>query len=355
MTKPCLFLFLDPIKPLENGSHNNDVEWFVRNLLENESKALCRGFTANESSSESKLGYRLGTLFRLTVIALRNALRAIKLARHFELTVFNPNEDPISLFILQKMRNISRSNFRIKSRFICTRDRILLKKDSISIEYLKKKISSSIRDIDRISAETITYSEFLSHEFGIKVDFVPYPPIDSRFSEEHVRIDEDLYVSLGSARKDKGFEALAIWIDQIAHVNPKAHFIIQKASKEWDGYNKTLEEISRLDNVMILPSYISEKRQYEILAAANAFLAPYDQVTYQYRGSAFARRAMYLGKSICVTPGTSMYLDAERHNLLFSQDFIVNRLVVSKDRSTFQAVGIILQDEAIKIWKNFLI
>jgi glycosyltransferase involved in cell wall biosynthesis len=230
-----------------------------------------------------------------------------------------------------------------------------LRKDSIPIEYLKKKISSSIRNADRISAETITYSEFLSHEFGIKVEFVPYPPIDSRFNEKQVRIDDDLYVSLGSARKDKGFEVLPVWITQIAQVNPKAHFIIQKATKEWDGYNKTLEEISRLNNVRILPSYIDEKRQYEILAAANAFLAPYDQVIYQYRGSAFARRAMYLGKSICVTPGTSMFLDAERHNLLFSQDFIVNELVVSKDRSTFKAVGIILQDEAIKIWKNFLI
>jgi glycosyltransferase involved in cell wall biosynthesis len=348
-------LFLDPIKPLENGSHNNDVEWFVKNLLDNGSKAFGRGFTANECSSKSKIGYRLGTLFRLTVIALGNAFRAIKLARQVELTVFNPNEDPISLFILQKLRNVSRSNFTIKSRFICTRDRMLLRKDSVPVEYLKKKISSSVRNVDRLSAETITYSEFLSQEFGTKVEFVPYPPIDSRFNEEHVPIDDDLYVSLGSARKDKGFEALPVWIDQISQGNPKAHFVIQKASKEWDGYNKALEEISRFDNVRILPSHIDEKIQYKILAAANAFLAPYDQVTYQFRGSAFARRAMYLGKPICVTLGTSMSLDAERHNLLISQDSIVNELIVSKDHSTSQAVGVILQDEAIKIWRNFLL
>jgi hypothetical protein len=355
MTKQSLFLFIDPIKPLEKGSHNNDVEWFVKNLLENESKALCHGFTVNECSSKSRPGYRLGTLFRLTAIALGNGFRAIKLARHFELTVFNPNEDPISLFLLQKMRSISGSNFRIKSRFICTRDRFLLNKDSISIEYLKKKISSSARNTDRISAETITYAEFLSHEFGMKVEFVPYPPIDSKFSQDLVQSDDDLYVSLGSARKDKGFEALPVLIDQITQVNSKAHFIIQRATKDWDGYSKALEEISKLHNVRILPSYIDEKRQYEILASASTFLAPYDQNIYKYRGSAFARRAMYLGKSICVTHGTSMSLDAERHNLLISQDSVLNGLVILKDHSAFKAAGISLQEQATLIWKNFLV
>jgi hypothetical protein len=346
---------VDPIKPLDNASHNIDVEWFVKNLLDNESKSFGRGFATNECSSKSKIGYRLGTLFRLTVVASGNAFRAIKLARHVEITVFNPNEDPISLFILQKLRSLSRSNFTIRSRFICTRDRMLLRKDSIPVKYLKKRIASSVRYGDKFSAETITYSEFLSHEFGTEVEFVPYPPIDSRFSEVHVRRDDDLYVSLGSARKDKGFEALPVWIDQITQGNPKAHFIVQKASKPWEGYNRALEEISKFNNVRLLPSFIDEKSQYEILVSANAFLAPYDHATYQYRGSAFARRAMYLGKPICVTLGTSMSLDAERHNLLFSHKSIVNELSVTKDHSSSQAVGMSLQVESIQIWKNFLL
>lgn len=355
MTKQSLVLFLDPIKPLDDSSHNIDVEWFVKNLLSNESIAFVRGFTANECSSKSKIGYRLGTLFRLTVIASGNAFRAIKLARHVELTVFNPNEDPISLFILQRLRRLSRSNFTIKSRFICTRDRMLLRKDSIPVEYLKKEISSSVRYGDKFSAETITYAEFLSHEFGTEVEFVPYPPIDSRFNKVNVRRDDDLYVSLGSARKDKGFEALPVWIDQITQGNPKAHFVVQKASKEWEGYSRALEEISKFNNVTILPSFIDEKSQYEILVSANAFLAPYDQATYQYRGSAFTRRAMYLGKPICVTLGTSMSLDAERHNLLISYKSIVNESSVSKDRSSSQAVGMGLQVESIQIWRNLLL
>ena len=350
-----MFFFVDPIKPLDNASHNIDVEWFVKNLLDNESKAFGRGFATNECNSKSKIGYRLGTLFRLTVVASGNAIRAIKLARHVELTVFNPNEDPISLFILQKLRSLSRSNFTIKSRFICNRDRMLLRKNSIPVNYLKKKISSSKRYGDKFSAETITYSEFLSHEFGTEVEFVPYPPIDTRFSELHVLRDDDLYVSLGAARKDKGFEVLPVWIDQITQGNPKAHFIVQKASKEWVGYNRALEEISKLNNVTILPSFIDEKSQYEILVSANAFLAPYDHATYQFRGSAFARRAMYLGKPICVTLGTSMSLDAERHNLLISHKSIVNELSLSKDRSSSQAVGMALQVESIQIWKTFLL
>jgi hypothetical protein len=355
MTMQSVLLFVDPIKPLDKASHNIDVEWFVKNLLDNESKVFVRGLATNECSSKSKTGYRLRTLFKLIVVASGNAFRAIKLARQVELTVFNPNEDPISLFILQKLRSLSRSNFTIKSRFICTRDRMLLRKDSIPVDYLKKKISTYVRYGDKFSAETITYSEFLSHEFGTKVEFVPYPPIDTRFSEAHVRRDDDLYVSLGSARKDKGFEALPVWIKQITQGNPKAHFIVQEASKEWEGYKRALEEISKFKNVTILPNFIDERSQYEILASANAFLAPYDQATYQYRGSAFTRRAMYLGKSICVTLGTSMSLDAARHNLLVSYKSIVNESSISKDSSSSQAVGMGLQVESIQIWRNFLL
>lgn len=355
MAKLNFLLFLDPIKPLEKGSHNSDVEWFVRDLLDNESLTFDKGFTAKEYSNQNKTVYKIVTLLKLTIIASRNALKAIKLARQFELTVFNPNDDPISLYILQKIRNISKSNFIIKSRFICTRDRMLLKKDSIPIKLLKRKISSSIRYRDKISAETITYSEFLSRELGIKVEFVPFPPIDTRFSDKHIHRDDDLYVSLGSARKDKGFESLPAWIDQITQGNPKAHFIVQRASKEWEGYNKALEKLFELDNVRVLPSYIDDNSQYTILASAYAVLAPYDQTTYQFRGSAFARRALYLGKPICVTLGTSMSLDAESHNLLISQDSIFNGVSASVDCLNRQAAGASLQDEGTRIWKDFLL
>lgn len=355
MNKLKFFLLVDPIKTLERGSHNGDVDWFIMNFLDEHSIAYDRGFAIKESKSEHKSVYKIGTLFKLTLIASANAFKAIKLARRYDLTVFNPNDDPISLFILQKIRDISRSNFIIKSRFICTRDRILLKKNSIFIKLLKRRISSLVRKGDKISAETMTYSEFLSLEFGVEVEVAPYPPIDIRFNDQQIQRDGDLYVALGAARKDKGFETLPTWIKTISQVNPLAHFVIQAASREWLGYNKVLEALSELKNVQILPSYIDERSQYEILSSAFAVLAPYDQAVYKFRGSAFARRAMYLGKLLCVSPDTSMSRDAARYKLLISPESPVNDLNTSQAHQNRKTIGLNLQDEGIRIWRNFLL
>ena len=354
MDKLKYFLLVDPIKTLERGSHNGDVDWFIKNFLDEQSIAFDRGFAIKKSKSEHKSAYKIGTLFKLTLVASANAFKAIKLARRYDLTVFNPNEDPISLFILQKIRNIARSNFAIKSRFICTHDRILLEKNSIFINQLKKGVLTSVRYGDKISAETISYSEFLSREFGIKIEFVPYPPIDIRFNQGQINRNSNLYVALGAARKDKGFETLPTWINLISQVNPLAHFVIQAASREWLGYNKVLEALSELKNVQILPSYIDERSQYEILSSAFAVLAPYDQATYQFRGSAFTRRAMYLGKLLCVSPDTSMSMDAAKYNLLLSPESPANGLNTSHAHQNRKTLGLNLQYEAIQIWRNFL-
>jgi hypothetical protein len=288
------------------------------------------------------------------LIALINSIKAIKLAWHYDLTVFNPNDDPISLFVLQRIRNFTGSNFKIRSRFICTRDRMLLEKNSIFINKLKRKISNSLRYGDKISAETQIYSEFLSREFGFRVEFVPYPPIDVRFIEVQIASQSDLYVSLGASRRDKGFETLSIWIKQISQRNPLAQFVIQEANKKWHGYEKVIQGLSKLDNVKILPSYIDERSQYEILASAYAILAPYDQSTYRYRGSAFTRRAMYQGKLICVPLNTSMAQDAEMHNLLITPESLVSNLDTAQARRDRHILGTNLQKEAIVIWRGFL-
>ena len=355
MGKVKYFLLVDPIETFEKGSHNSDVNWFVKNLLDEDSIDFEIGFTIKECKSKYESLNKVGTLFKLTLAAFINAVKAIKLARHYDLTVFNPNDDPISLFVLQRIRNIARSNFTIKSRFICTRDRMLLKKNSFLINRLKKNISISIRLGDKISAETQSYSEFLSREFEIRVEFVPYPPIDIRFYNVKISKQNNLFVALGASRKDKGFETLPIWINQISRKNPLAHFVIQSASKEWKGYRKALEVISKLENVKIIPSYIDERSQYEILASAYAILAPYDEVTYQFRGSAFTRRAMYLGKVIYVSSNTSMSKDAEIHDLLTFPESIVGNLNTAQAHRDRQALGTNLQKESIRFWRRFLL
>jgi hypothetical protein len=355
MDKSKYFLVVDPIQSLDRGSHNRDVERFIHNFLDKNLIKFESGFTLKESRMKYKITYRIETVFKLIAAAVVNALKARKLSQKYDLTVFNPNDDPISLLVLQQIRHISRSNFTIKSRFICTRDKIFINQNSYIVNELKKRISNSIMHNDKLSAETESYSEYLSVELKNTVDFVPYPPIDTKFSQVLNLGEGDLYVALGAARKDKGFETLSIWIDLIMQNNPDASFVIQEAEKKWNGYEETLQKLSKLDNVRILPSFIDSASQYEVLSSAFAVLAPYDPAMYQFRGSAFTRRAMYLGKLVCTSSDTSLSKDAESHDLLIFPDSLIIEQKSLQSRKFRQDLGINLQMESIRAWAGFLL
>jgi hypothetical protein len=355
MDKLKYFLLLDPIQSLDNSSHNSDIDWFVTNFLAEQSIKFERGLALKESGLLLKVAFKMVTVLKLVAIGLANAFKAKKLARKYDVTVFNPNDDPISLIILQKIRNLSKSDFKIKSRFIGTRDRVLIKKDSLLVNGLKRRISASIRHQDRVSAETKSYSEFLSEEFRFDVDFVPYPPIDLKFNAVSTRRENDLYVALGAARKDKGFETLVAWIDLIFQNNPSANFVIQEASKPWEGYEDALRKLSERKNVRILPSFIDAVSQHEILTLAFAVMAPYDLAIYQFRGSAFTRRAMYLGKLVCTTPGTSMSKDAENYDLLIFPSAPFNEHKTLQSHQIRHGRGVNLQKDSIRAWTDFLL
>ena len=355
MDKPKYFLLVDPIRPSEKSSHNYDVQLFIEEYLDKQSLRYERGFSLKGNNLDCKIGSKSVTLLKLTVTALVNAFKAVKLARDYEVTIFNPNDDPFSLYTLQKIRKVTGSNFIIKSRFICTRDRILLEQNSLLVKHLQKKIAASIGEKDKISAETKIYSNFLSKAIRVEVDFVPYPPVNVRFNEAQIVRKSDLYVALGAARKDKGFETLPAWIDHISRHNPNAYFVVQKASKKWHGYDEALKALSRLENVKLLPSYIDARSQHELLTSAYAVLAPYDPVSYQFRGSAFTRRAMYLGKLVCATPETSMSKDAEEQNLLIFPESLNSELSNLEAHQVRQALGANLQIESIRAWRSFLL
>jgi len=343
------------MQPRDNSSHNKDVQTFVENLLHEKSIRIEKGVALMESRLQNKWGYRSETILKLIVAALLNSIKARRLAHKYDVTVFNPNDDPISLFVLQEFRKFTSSTFTIKSRFICTRDRILISQSSFLIGQLKKRISAMTSSEDRMSAETMSYSAFLSVEFNMMVDFVPYPPIDHRFSNVPNPIKNDLFVALGAAREDKGFDNLITWIDRITQNNPDAHFVIQEASKKWKSYEENLQKLKELENVKILPSFIDSQTQHELLSSSFAVLTPYDPIIYQFRGSAFVRRAMYMGKLICALPDTSLSRDAENHNLLIFPESSINDQKTSKSHKVRQELGVKLQKESIKSWKNFLL
>ena len=350
----CFFL-LDPIQTQNSSSHNNDVQSFIENLLDEQSIRFERGFALKESRLQNKLGYKTETLFKLVASALVNSIKARRLAHKYDVTVFNPNDDPISLYVLQEFRKCTSSAFTIKSRFICTRDRILIRQNSFLISKLKTRISRLVRLEDKMSAETRSYSDFLSSEFKMIVDFVPYPPIDLGCIDRPNRREHDLYVALGAAREDKGFNTLITCIDLISRNNPGARFVIQEASKKWQGYEENLQKLNELDNVRILPSFIDSATQLELLCSAFAVLTPYDPAMYQFRGSAFVRRAMYLGKLICASSNTSLSRDAENHNLLIFPDSSFNERKSFQSHEIRQDLGLKLREESIQAWKSFLL
>jgi hypothetical protein len=154
----------------------------------------------------------------------------------------------------------------------------------------------------------------------------------------------------GAARMDKGFAELPNLIDKWQHLDIEVEFLIQSAQKEWPGYSEVLKELKTLSNVKILPSYIPSYQQSEILRNSNAILLPYFQTMYAFRGSAFARRGMYLGKVILATEGTTMANDAELWGFLAPLDKVTSTITISGNAFENYKRGRVLAKNAELIW-----
>ena len=94
--------------------------------------------------------------------------------------------------------------------------------------------------------------------------------------------------SLGSARPDKGFTRLALFIPKIlAAFGPKIRVTIQEGVMSWGyEYEKTLSELRSYKAVSILPGYLPSLEMKRAIENCDILFMPYDEGTYEYRGSA---------------------------------------------------------------------
>jgi len=347
----CTLIIYDPLVPREKSTHHSELSDFILQMAEGKFSQLIISKPYLEWKTSSRVVNRIVAVIYLIAHAVILSYKIMLGSTKNEITIINPNENPISLMTLLLVRKIVRGNWKIFSRFICTRDSVLTDSNSrIAILFYKilRKYSNTS---DKYAAETFEYSNFLSVAFQSPVSHIPYPPIDSPYEiNSKVRILKNFTI-LGAAREDKGFLKLPELFSNIESKFNGAKFYVQRAEVPWTGYQETFDLLQSKKNIEFLPSYLSNAEMLALLCKTDVILLPYDLETFRYRGSAFARRGMYLGKRIVTTDGTTMSKDAIRCGFSSS----LTDLFKSNDLSNLEPKVNQLRSNAIKAWEDFLI
>ena len=345
-----LLIIHDPISPSNRSSHNQDVRRYSYTCAIKSHSRVIHSKSYEETVVTSKLLRKICDGLKIFHSSFRTAMKATVLQRRYKVTVFNPNEDLVSFTTLLIIRKILGQEWRLISRFICTRDRRLADTRPDDLKQFQNLLKFATSPKDKFSAETIEYANHLSKLFNLAVTHVPYPPIDLDTSYKSTLSRKIIVVVPGAARMDKGFTELPNLINKLHHLDIEFDFLIQRAQKDWPGYREALEELEKHSNVKILPSYIPNEELTEILRNSNLILLPYLQTMYAFRGSAFARRGMYLGKTILASEGTTMANDAEL--LGFSAPIDAAHSLKSVYENSFENYqkGRVLAKNAEQIW-----
>lgn len=340
----------DPISPTHRSSHNQDVlQYSYTSAIKSYSRVLYSK-SHGETGGTSKFLRKTLDGLKIFHSSLGVGIKASLLQQKYKVAIFNPNEDSVSLITLLIIRKLLGQEWRLISRFICTRDRRLAGARPDSAGPFQKLLKFTTCPNDKFSAETIEYAGHLSKLFNLKVTHVPYPPIDLDTGYKSTLREKLVVVVPGAARMDKGFAKLPNLIKKWHYLDNEVEFLIQSAQKEWPGYGEVLQELKTLSNVKILPSYIPNYQQSEILRNSNAILLPYVQTVYAFRGSAFARRGMYLGKVILASEGTTMANDAELWGFLAPLDKVTSTKTISENAFENYKRGRVLAKNAELIW-----
>jgi len=196
--------------------------------------------------------------------------------------VIFPSTDLMAILLLKKMlskkANISRFYLRLNAV-----DKNLID-PSININGLKilerlmKKYPSII-----IGCETQNLINYLVTRNKIfqNTIWIPLPP-NSRPAKQ---TSSNIYGFLGGAKKRKGFEEIPHWVSKISEIDKNAHFIIQQSPFSWPGYSETITKLNNLENIELLPSFISSKEFFLQIERCSFIVAPYDSFSYNLVGS----------------------------------------------------------------------
>lgn len=340
-------IIYDPLRPRQKATHHSDISDFIYETAQSKYSQIIVSKSYLEWKSPWRNLNRVLSVIFLVAHATNLVCRISVQNKGEKITILNPNENPVSLACLLFIRRLMHRKWRIASRFICTRDSILTDPNSRAALFFFKIVRKYVNSLDTYAAETLEYSNFLMANMNSQVMHVPYPPIDVPYELKSSPEISATFCVLGAAREDKGFLQLPQLISKIEAQVHGAHFYIQSAETPWKGYLETYNYLQGKDNVKLISSYLSGEEIQEILSKSHVILLPYDLETYRYRGSAFARRGMYLGKRIIATEGTTMSKDAIRLGFNGSlKNFDKSKIADSVSRK--------IRNEAIQAWDKFL-
>jgi hypothetical protein len=349
-----LLIIHDPLKPHNKSSHNFDIIEYSLRVAANMYSRVILGVSVNETRSRLKIVKNFIDVAKIVLSTLNVAYQAFFLRCRYHVTIFNPNEDVISLLVLITIRKIFFQKWRIISRFICTRDRRLVEGSRFFETLICKILKRITRPDDKLCAETRDHAKELSLRTSMFIEFVPYPPIDTDlgFSQRDFRKIKILLP--GAAREDKGLDELQSFVEKFQNQNIEVMFVVQEAHNAWVAYPDIIAKLKAMSNLQILPQYLSNEDLNLVINECDILLLPYRSSVYRLRGSGFARRGMYMGKLIIAHDDTSIANDAARSELLAPK--VVSEIFKSLvERSLINyKIGRELAAESHLIWARIL-
>jgi len=345
-----LLIIHDPISPSNMSSHNLDIRQYSYSCAIKSYSRVLYSKSYRETVCTYKFLSRIINGVKIFLSSVRIATKATVLQRRYKVAVFNPNEDLITFITLLIIRKLIGQKWRLISRFICTRDRVLLNIRPQNIGQFQTLLKFFTSPSDKFSAETNEYADYLSKLFNLQVTHVPYPPIDLDIGGKSTSSRKNIVLVPGAARKDKGFTELPNLVRNLQNLNVEFEFFIQGTNKEWPGYLDVMDELQKLPRVKILPSYLSNEELSRTLQNSSVILLPYFKTSYTFRGSAFARRGMYLGKVILASEGTTMANDAELWGFLAPLHKVTSTKTISDNAFENYKKGRLLAKNAKLIW-----
>lgn len=183
-------------------------------------------------------------------------------------------------------------------------------------KYLEKYKAKGLKVI--VSAETEGYRAHIAQ--FVRDTFVCEYPSNSEVRAGSIRQLESKQVtvgSLGSARPDKGFSRLRGLVTRIlAAAKNDVEVLIQEGTSPWGyEYDLTLSELRSYRQVTFLPGYMTQKELHKATQKCDVLLMPYDEKTYEFRGSAMLFEAADLHIPIMVPSNTGLGAVVRKYGL----------------------------------------
>lgn len=316
-----IIFYNDPFYRDEMASHHSKVFRFIERILPGEEivfiSPLHQNFWWTGLIKPVKYLFLAFFLMRNSIVIFNEERKS---RRFSKVIYFNPNIDPVTLFLILGYRRIFQLDFQISIRFICTVDRILARQNIFTIHFLRL-VGKLITSSDRVSAESIGYARHLSELSGVHIEYLEYPPIDfyPLKKVEKEKSTKSIILFIGNPRKDKGYLDL-LQITSIFHDSTNVEFRIQEYVDSDREMLTVVDTLRRDCNVKILPPLPTPKEIAKQVSDCDFLLLPYNTEMYKSRNSAFMFLGLYFGKRIATYEGTALYESASEVNLNFKID-----------------------------------